>query len=718
MVFEGETHDLDSLLERSQGALAPDGDEGLRIRLRIASAPMAHLPWELLYSRRRDGFLATEAATALVRYLELSQPVRSLETAFPIRVLVVIPEAEDLDAALERRIVQEATSGLLAKGRRLEITWLDGQVTLQRLNDALRLPHHLVHFVGHGGFADDQPFLRINDDPPEVGHEAFAALFRNHPSMKLVVLNSCQGAEVSATRPLLGMAPELVKRGVPAVIAMKYVIDDAQAIDFAREFYQSLFLGEDRGRVEVAISHARNWLASRYPDDRVVACPVLFTRAPEGVLFSLPGRGALGGLPLRRRELHGAEATIRTHQTNLALMGPGDEKDQAVRELARLRARVRLRNWGLAAAFAVGVVMAVLGSLQMFDRLPPELRLKSYTAWVGDAFRSKTFRSDAIALVATDQKPGRSWRARHAAVVRNLAEAGARVVALDFTFREPDDAQDAQLAAAIRQARQRGTDVVVAVSDHDGTVPVVVPALRDAATSWGVACVGHQSIGATSIVPVVTEKAGWTLPALSLSLAAVRAYRRDQPSFDALEFSDVERTRSVNSKCPIVARGDTVRNRVIDTSPVAALDDATLRYEAVEAGEFDRSRVAGRIVVVGSSAEAFGVLEGLLPRSRSGMELHADAINTLLSGVTIRPLAEGWQILITLAMAGVGALLQYADLGGKVRWAGLALAVAVYLAGNVWLYASRQLILNALFQVGALVLTYWLVGRFKRRWYT
>jgi beta-lactam-binding protein with PASTA domain/CHASE2 domain-containing sensor protein len=741
VLFEAEKHDLDAFFERVRGAFPSDGGDGLRVRLRIAPAPVAHLPWELLYSRRAAAFLATDAATALVRYVELTRPIRALETAFPIRVLAVMPHAQGLDAAGERRIVQEAIEDLRAEGH-LEINWLDGEVTLQRMTDTLlEKPHHLVHFIGHGGFEDEQPYLVLNGTPARVGQEEFASLFRNHATMKLVVLNSCQGAEVSASKPLLGMAPELVKCGVPAVVAMKYPIHDEQAILFAREFYRCLFRGQDRGRVEVAISHVRNRLAASFPGDRVVAAPVLFTRAPEGVLFSLPGQGRLGHLPLGRRELRGAEAAIRTHEYNLALLEGGDEREQETRELAQMRQRVRLRNRALAAVLAVGLVMSLLASLQVFDRLPPEWKLESYTAWLGDAFRDKPFRSDSIALVATGESINFSWRPRHASVINQLADAGAKVVAMDMLFQTDHTEYEPLLVAAVRRARERGTAVVVAVGNLQDSEPNLLAGLRGVVTSWGLACLGQKWVGAMSTVPLVTDKSGSPanvrLPALSL--AAVLAYRGETlwrivdtqdpgalggaAALDArtgqlrhVEFSDVERVVWSTSKCTIIAPGDTVGTRIIDQTSLPEIRKHLLRYEDVEAGRFDRSLVAGRIVVVGSSRESFGALSGLIHQARSGMELHADAINTVLSGVTIRPLNGGWQFVITLVMAAIGAALQYYDPGPKTRVTVLIAALVTYLAGNVWLYVSRQAVLNTLFQVGALFLTYRIVGRFSKRW--
>jgi hypothetical protein len=74
---------------------------------------------------------------------------------------------------------------------------------------------------------------------------------------------------------------------VPAVVAMQYPLTDDAAMAFAEEFYRRLCMGENAGRVDVAVTHARNLLAILYPDNRCFAAPVVYTRAPDGVIFTL-----------------------------------------------------------------------------------------------------------------------------------------------------------------------------------------------------------------------------------------------------------------------------------------------------------------------------------------------------------------------------------------------------------------------------------------------
>ena len=68
---------------------------------------------------------------------------------------------------------------------------------------------------------------------------------------------------------------------------MQYPLADDAAMAFAEEFYRRLCMGENAGRVDVAVTYARNLLAILYPDNRCFAAPVVYTRAADGVIFTL-----------------------------------------------------------------------------------------------------------------------------------------------------------------------------------------------------------------------------------------------------------------------------------------------------------------------------------------------------------------------------------------------------------------------------------------------
>ncbi|MBK8508377.1 MAG: CHAT domain-containing protein [Candidatus Competibacteraceae bacterium] len=219
-------------------------------------------------------------------------------------MLVAIPDSAELDAAREKSNLIRTLEGL---EQQVQIAILEGTVTLNRLSDALlEQPFHGFHFIGHGGFEHDRAFLQLNSEQGDaewIADDRLVSLFANHPTLKLVFLNSCQGAQTSLTAPLAGLAHRLIKQGVPAVVAMQYAVYDDAAVLFSREFYQALFKGQARGRVEFAVSHARNRLLGEFPGERDIGAPVLFMRASEGLLFNVAAGDRLADLPLARERI-------------------------------------------------------------------------------------------------------------------------------------------------------------------------------------------------------------------------------------------------------------------------------------------------------------------------------------------------------------------------------------------------------------------------------
>ena len=280
------TGDIESLFQVCLGEVAGQEAQGLRIRLRISPPEISDLPWEFLYSPKQNYFLGASRKTLLTRYLEVFQPIRPLRTVLPLKVLVAIPSESGLDTRKEKDILIEALSKL---GDAVQPKILQGNVTRRAIADELlEERYHVFHFIGHGAFIDDRGYLLFNEGhggQDLVDDEIFARIFLNADSMKLVVLNACEGAKVSSSRPMVGMAPKLIERGIPAVIAHQYPVLDTAAICFARELYRGLCVAADSGHVDAAVAHARNQLSIQFPAERSFGAPVLFMRAPNGLIF-------------------------------------------------------------------------------------------------------------------------------------------------------------------------------------------------------------------------------------------------------------------------------------------------------------------------------------------------------------------------------------------------------------------------------------------------
>ncbi|MBC8264999.1 MAG: CHAT domain-containing protein, partial [Anaerolineales bacterium] len=242
------TGDVESLFQLSLGEVIGQEDRGLRIRLRIDAPAIAALPWEYTYTPKQKYFLGASRKTPLTRYLEVFQPIRGLKTVLPLKVLVAIPSGSGLDTGKEKSILVEALGKL---GDAVQPRFLEGHVTRSTVADALlEERYHVFHFIGHGTFEDGRGYLVFNKEDGDedlISDEVFGRFFLDEPSMKLILLNACEGAKVSSSQAMVGMAPKLVERGIPAVIAHQYSVMDQAAIRFAREFYRGLCVGSEAG---------------------------------------------------------------------------------------------------------------------------------------------------------------------------------------------------------------------------------------------------------------------------------------------------------------------------------------------------------------------------------------------------------------------------------------------------------------------------------------
>ncbi len=282
-------------LARARDAADRDGAAGIRLRLHLSDAPeLAVLPWEFMFDPdpKVGRFLALAEDTPLVRYVDLPERVRPLKVSPPIRVLGVVSNPADdrypeLDVDREWQSLEEALAQPLKDGR-LELLRLP-RATISSLQDMLsETEANVLHFIGHGRFDEEHQdgvlaFEGERGGANEVSAERFGALLYNEKSLRLVVLNACEGGRASATDPYAGMAQTLVRMHVPAVVAMQFEITDRAAIVFARQFYKCIALGRP---VDAAITDARMAIYQQVSEVEW-ATPVLYMRAPDGRVFDV-----------------------------------------------------------------------------------------------------------------------------------------------------------------------------------------------------------------------------------------------------------------------------------------------------------------------------------------------------------------------------------------------------------------------------------------------
>lgn len=404
-------------------------------------------------------------------------------------------------------------------------------------------------------------------------------------------------------------------------------------------------------------------------------------------------------------------------------------------------------------AVGVGVALAVLLAawISLFDFFGLETKSASLTLWFADVVSPQPV-SDDLRLVVIDSgterelgktfKRNPSARRDHALAIRKLAEAGARTVAFDMFVTTPSPADDAVLAEAIRNARAAGTAVVFGATELRDGQPAMVPALREAVTTWAMLCIG-QRLGYASTVPLASQerpagkapasRAPAQAKAVGLSLAA--AHPGKARIADAVQrvivsgerdgniaefpFSEIEAVGDANA-CHVGSPGDVVATALYRMSPLPALQREPHRtaYERVfslDAGAL-RRRFEGKTVLVGLQMpgdDVFPVFRGATRELRHGVELHADATSALLRGAIVRPAGWASQFALMLACALLGSRLRLRAANGR-RWTCRAILLAILLACvglAVWLCVAHNLLLNLPYAAAALVLGHWAAGR-------
>lgn len=536
------TEDLRDAFKEALGRVSADGF-GLRVRLMIDPPQIARWPWELMYDKH---FLATSDKTSIVRFPGISEGRRKLTVNWPVKVLIAIPDADEknsdgVNGELEREIVRKAFKELTDAGK-VKLDFMVGEISTTSIDEKLNEDdYHIFHYIGHGCFENDEGYLKIkrcggdgeeatgaHEKPGWLRAAGFAQLFSNHSSMKLIVLNSCQGAKVSSITRLTGVAPKLVDTGIPAVVAMQYPIFDDSARTFARKFYGSLCKGRHRGLLDVAITGARNLMLANRLDDPDFATPVLFMRTESGLIFDLdttpqnevssiqtgtpqeatPGLIAklrqpieligeaprLKALQIARKEnLAALDQEIKVANTEEDRRRIEQDIDEEQAKLANVdqrlgrAAKVWMRLlWAALLASCFVLIIAFIGVFNFLGigeslndvRHQEILRRSGGAGNFGNGDMRVILVNPNERLNGFPHPPEQRNldRENHAQLIDALANAGAKVVAFDiFMYDDAISPFDKQLADSIDKAKQKGTQVISGVELDENAKPKKQP---------------------------------------------------------------------------------------------------------------------------------------------------------------------------------------------------------------------------------------------------
>ena len=295
--------------------IAQHRHEVLRLRLGLKDTRLPRLPWEVLHAGNRP--IATGTDVVFSRYhssfaamasLLQFQPTATSDGEQSLRILMVLAAPTDQEMlALKQEALhlQEELQTVGQNGSRngskgsssdIQLTILE-QPGREQLTQALEHNHyHVLHYAGHSnlGTAGGKLYLvssRTGLTETLSGDDLAGLLVNN--GIRMAVFNSCRGVYTATTEVASetgdgNLAEALVRRGIPAVLAMAERIPDDVALNLSRLFYRNL---KQVYPVDLSLNRARQGLVSSYSSNQLYwALPILYLHPEfDGNLQSLEG---------------------------------------------------------------------------------------------------------------------------------------------------------------------------------------------------------------------------------------------------------------------------------------------------------------------------------------------------------------------------------------------------------------------------------------------
>jgi hypothetical protein len=324
------TQELIDLGKKLADRLIPDGkirelfrkavskagsDGGVRLRLWIRGHKLAQIPWEYSYlslltsdndTEGRNNFLVLSPKISVVRHegLEEEYPSLQAKTVNQLSLVIAFANVEDkqyrtLKLEKERERIEESLKEF--ENKTVKIDWtVQENTTIESLRSVLQAKKpDIFHFAGHGNFIESDIDLETGE-PKGVGsivllenlESKAAQLFPadalarelSAAGVRVAILGACRTGRRDSISAWTGVAPALIKMGIPIVVAMQYEVKDAHAIAFSKWLYTSLVNGLS---IDEAVGVGRRAMldASKDEDNLEWGVPVVYMRSRDSILF-------------------------------------------------------------------------------------------------------------------------------------------------------------------------------------------------------------------------------------------------------------------------------------------------------------------------------------------------------------------------------------------------------------------------------------------------
>jgi tetratricopeptide (TPR) repeat protein len=271
------------------------------LQVRSDDAHILSWPWEALFDPRAN-YVAHRRRIER-RLNEISDPPK-LATLPDDRVNILLVVARPYDVDVRYRSIARPLVELIRDRHLPAHVDVLRPPTFDQLREQLRARpgyYHVVHFDGHGAFADGAgqyaphqyqgPVGRLVFEDDQGGRDPKSAsdlsTLLQECTVPVVVLNACQSGMLSdkAEDPFASVATALLQSGMRSVVAMAYSLYVSGAQVFLPAFYRRLFEAGDTseavraGRQEMLAHKERVCVRGRFPlEDWIL--PVLYQQDP------------------------------------------------------------------------------------------------------------------------------------------------------------------------------------------------------------------------------------------------------------------------------------------------------------------------------------------------------------------------------------------------------------------------------------------------------
>lgn len=332
VLFQGEKKEQQSnTLEKCLNkALTEAKLELIRIELECKDQNLAAWPWEYLYKpldealKYSDDFLVNLAKQLVLNRKLYRVGSADLATTRPVKVLLVVAKPKELGyvdytpvrdylqelqqkgiVALDDSLIEIVPSPPLDEAHmpdyRIQMASYDGpKITRDAFREKVEaFDPHIIHFIGHGKRVERTGRISLIEEGGAadwVEDTTFAGWLQNCASLKLVFLQACESALPDPYRTTSGMAMQLAKKDIPAVVAMQYKIDNQTANNFARGFYRALAQGQS---VDLSVRAGREEIKGK-DESQIYAfgLPVLYLRGYGRVILPEVQQSSVKPLPI------------------------------------------------------------------------------------------------------------------------------------------------------------------------------------------------------------------------------------------------------------------------------------------------------------------------------------------------------------------------------------------------------------------------------------